>query len=346
MCPGDFDKMDQYRDECHAKLVKIASKYKLPKRILSLEISKEGLEKLSSRNFAYPEARLFPINTPEDTLLSAVYFLEKEASLPYEDDILGNITSAAIAHGVEKDLVNILSEVKASSMYKEASGSEYAYSEGNLYPINSVEELSKSASSFVRDIASFNIAERKNISKALIKKADYYELDLDYPELYTYCSERDVDLKKAAEYMLFRAKRTSDQILKEAMVKVTQGMLTQNSGVTDFEKVAQFIDNYDSATGIDRLVRKGTLPDGYRTIFNKDFSLEKSASVTLAGTKFSEEDFKSLPVEKFAEALGNDFIKASQDRGGNFSVDQAMNIAATLPLGDAEVLSEYLKGNS
>ena len=344
--------MDQYNDPCGTQLEKIAAAYRLPVDLSDKTFHNRALDKVASHKFALPEARLFPVHTPEDTLLSAAFFLTKEASFGKEKDeeIHDVIKAASIAHGVVQDYQRLAKEVYSCDLMKTASASdEYAldctiYDERILaYPINSPDELQKSAEVFINECDRLSAKLKKEAAYNLTKKAEYYGVDLKSAKIDAYAGLRGVDLEKAAEFMLFRAKRSPNESLKTVMVKAAQAMITLPEGQLDFDKIASFIDHYDDVVGTKHLVNKGTIPDGYSTIFNKDL-IEKTAGIKLAGKEFSEEDFKNLPIEKFAEALGEDFVKAASS-GGSFDYSTAMDIASTLPLPEAKMLSEYIGGH-
>ena len=341
--------MDQYHDPCNQELVKFASELKLPEEILKADLNKDAIEKLASSKFAWPEARMFPVHTPEDSLISTVYFLNKKSSLgSYAGEIENRLHAAVIAHNIEEPYLDILRQKGRASIYKEAtSQNEFALSHGSsgVLPLNDENELLRSADELEKNAHLLGSELSKEASRNIAEKAEYFGVDLeDYPTLRAYCGERGIDFEKAAELMLYRAKRAPTSFLQEAMVKMAQSILILPELDIEFEKVAEFIDEFDKTVGTDKLVRRGTIPDGYNTIFNSPL-MTKSAGVTLAGCEYTESDFKALPMEKWSEALGEDFIKAAKDRHGNFSIDQAMNIAATLPLPDARILSEYIEGN-
>jgi len=345
--------MDQYNDPCGAKLEKIAAAHNLPVNLADMTFHNRSLDKVASSQFAYPEARLFPVHTPEDTLMSAVFFLNKKASFGKDKDeeVHDVIKAASIAHNVVEDYQRLAHEAYAGDLMKTASApTDYAldvtvYDERiRAYPMNSPEELMKSAEVFVNECDKLSARLKKEAALNLCKKATRYGLDLNSDKIDAYAGLRGVDLQKAAELMLYRAKRSKHESLKTVMVKAAQAMLVLPEGQLDFEKIASFIDHYDDVVGTSHLVRRGTIPDGHNTIFNKAL-IEKTAGVKLAGKEFTEEDFKNLPIEKYAEALGQDFVKAASS-GGSFDYGKAIDIASTLPLPEAQMLSEYMSGHT
>ena len=62
--------MDHYHDSCHTELIKIAVDINLPEYVKEKDLDATDLKKLSSYDFAFPEARYFPIHTKEDVILS------------------------------------------------------------------------------------------------------------------------------------------------------------------------------------------------------------------------------------------------------------------------------------
>lgn len=343
--------MDQYNDPCNAELVKLASKIKLPTQVQEIDMDPKELDKLASAQFAFPEARLFPINNSGNTLLSAAFYLQKRASLgQYANQIEDRLEAAAISQGVLEPYQDIRKQYHESQLYKEASEQEeYAVDtlSGNTrvqrFPLNSPDEIIKSAQALEDQIDSLSPALAKEASRKLMNAADYYRVPVEQEKINAYCGQRGVDLQKVAEHMIYRSHRAPNETLRKSMLKAAQALISVPEHEIEFEKIAEFIDTYDQAAGTSRLVRKGRIPDGFNTVFNSPL-IEKSAGVKLAGKDYTEDDFKSLPVEKWSQALGEDFVEAATE-GGVFKVAQAMEMASTLPLPDARVLAEYLEGN-
>jgi len=346
--------MDQYNDPCNIELVKMAEKRKLPNRVLQIDLNSKEIEKLASSKFALPEARLFPIHTPEETLLSTAFFIEKKASITKsaQKRIETRLEAASIAYDIVPEYMDLLREDSENSMYKEASAiEEYALDirvngeRVTAFPIGSPEEVVKSAGHISNSLDKLSPDLAKEVCETLIKKADYYRVAIEDTKINSICEQRGVDIEKVAEYMIYRAKRASDPILKSAMFKSAQVMLTTPEHEIEFEKVAEFLNSFDSIAGTNRNVRNGWIPDGYQSVFNQDLILDKQAAsaIKLAGKDYTPDTFEKLAVSKWAEALGQDFVDAATD-GGEFRVAQAMDMASTLPLPDAKILSEYLDG--
>jgi hypothetical protein len=294
---------------------------------------------------------MFPIDQPSETLLSTAFFLEKSAELgSYRGQIEDRLEAAAISQGILEPYLDMRNQYHDAQLYKEAAEQE-TFALDTLvgdtvlkrFPLNSPEDIVKSAEALEAQIDKLSPGIAKEASRRLMKQADYYRVPVDQEKINAYCGQRGVDLQKLAEHMIFRSKRATNEIHRKSMLKAAQAVVSLPEWEIEFEKIAEFIDTYDQAVGTYHLVRKGTIPDGYNTVFNSPL-FEKVAGVKLAGKDYSEEDFASLPVEKWSEALGEDFVEAATE-GGVFKVAQAIEMASTLPLPDARILREYLEGN-
>lgn len=348
--------MDQYSAQADIDLVKIASI--IPKNLLDLnqKYEKQNLEKVGASGFAFPEARLFPIHKPEEAKASYAYFLhnlEKISTCVADPEIIeSRLLCSLVGHGLEKEAT----ELQKSFAGREELSKNASYHDIDNYLSDSISEifserstvsihyLQKEAETLEKNLKLMSTREAKQASLALMKSAVLAKFSTEkYPTIEAYAGIRGTDLIKVAEYMSFRAKRAKSPILKKAMARLAQAILLTNEHELDLDKVAEFIDTFDKATGTIRLVRRGSIPDGHNSVYNRSL-IEKSAGVNLAGHEFSEEQLKALPVEKWEKALGEDFVKSATS-GGEFNYSQAIDIASTLPLPEAKALSLYLEGN-
>jgi hypothetical protein len=294
--------------------------------------------------YAFPEANLFPISTREASLESYTSFLhslEKSSALQtVSKKIEDRLLSALISHGLEKEAAEIYRDyVENSALSKTASFLETdTLLDGSLSE-SVASDLDKVASTVNKSLKHLESTSQKSeLSKLLLQKLAAYDSS-KYEEIHTYAGVRGTDLEKAAELILFRAKRAPDPVISKGLAKLAQVVLICKE--VDLEKVAQLIDTIDEELGTSRLVRRGTLPDGYHTIFNKPL-LEKKAEISIGGREFHEDKLKNLPIEKWQAALGEDFIK-SATINGKFSHAYAIDLATTLPLPEAKTLALYLE---
>jgi hypothetical protein len=326
--------MDQYHDTCHQELVKIAKDHSLPNYALEKDLGAEDLTKLSSHDFAFPEARYFPIHTKEDTLLSSAFFLKKQAEFgDYREAIHARLSAACHAHGISEDFENL------SSFEKKASAKEYLLPELKKFPVNTPEELVK-ASEWLqkqKDIIPPELYRR--MSSDLDKRG--YDLNArPNPEP---CNS--LDIEKAASLMVHRAKKTNNPLLKEAMLKFTKAlMLTQEDGSHDqelIEKLAEFVDRFDKVSGVNK---RGSYGRGRNVVASQESSFVKqaAASLTLDGKVYGPESLEKISVDQLRNGLGSGFVDAVTREDGALDLEKFAEIAETLPLPDKKILAMYL----
>lgn len=173
----DFTKTNNFKGLAVFK--KIAGEQNIPEyvnKITPIE-SEEDLNKLASSAFADIRNREYPINSPANTWLSALYFLtdasefmRKQASV-FHDRIFEAINFAAEMHGIGEDIERLesflASNIKRAS--DTAKNGKFALSvehDGeivNYFPINSLEDIS---------VSNFQLAQNaEHIPLDLVKEA-------------------------------------------------------------------------------------------------------------------------------------------------------------------------------
>jgi hypothetical protein len=326
--------MDQYHDTCHTELVKIARDYNLPEYVLDQDIQTDSLRKLASCDFAFPEARYFPIHTKEDTLLSAAFFLTKKAEFgKYQNSIYDRLKSACISYNIVDDFNNL------DTFEKKANTKEYALPELKKFPINNMKEVEKAASWLRKQKEVFPQDVYLTVKERIEKKASALKDCTVH-----YGVPKVLDLEKAASYMLHRAKKTEDSVIKIAMLKITKAMLlTKEDRSRDpegIQKIAEFIDRFDYLTGVNR---RGSYLKGEDAITSSAlFEKQASASLTIEGRTYTGAELEKVSVSKLREGLGASFVDAISASDGGLDLEKFAEIADTLPLPDKKILAMYL----
>tara|TARA_R110000824_G_scaffold337740_7_gene524323 strand:- start:1026 stop:2021 length:996 start_codon:yes stop_codon:yes gene_type:complete len=330
--------MDQYHDNCHTELLKIARDLSLPEYAKEKDLDETELKKLSSLEFAFPEARYFPIHTKEDAIISSAFFLTKKAEFgKYQNSIYDRLRSACKSYNILEDFDNL------EGFEKQASTKEYLLPELKKFPVNTKEEMIKAGSWLVKQQDTLGPELYQNMKQDLAKRYDAISNEHLGPVL---------DLEKAASLMIARAKKTQDPILKQAMLKFTKAMMVTQSHMKDddrmIEKLAEFIDRYDNVTGVNK---RGSYGRG-REVFTDLKTTKKnydnyyllkqaSATVTLDGKTYTSQDLEKVSADQLRNALGDSFVNAISDNG-TLVLSKFAEIADTLPLPDKKILAMYL----
>jgi len=330
--------MDHYHDSCHIDLIKIAADINLPKYAREKDLDETDLKKLSSYDFAFPEARYFPIHTKEDAILSSAFFLTKKAEFgKYQNSIYNRLRSACMSYNILDDFDNL------EGFEKQASTVEYALPELQKFPINTKEEVTTARKWLRKQASLFTTDQYQEIESKIEKKAaQFYEENVGYEGPV----RRILDIEKAAELMLHRAKKTTDPLLKVAMLKITKAMMVTQQDFSNepetLNKLAEFIDRFDNLSGVNK---RGSYLRGKDVISRSEIfrPLEKqaSATVTLDGKTYTSQDLEKVSADQLRNALGDSFVNAISDNG-TLVLSKFAEIADTLPLPDKKILAMYL----
>jgi len=328
--------MDQYHDTCHKELIKIASDSKLPDYVLAKDLESESLKKLASCDFAFPEARYFPIHTKEDTLLSAAFFLTKQGEFgKYQNSIYDRLRSACTSYNILDDFGNL------ENLEKKASVKEYAIPELEKFPINTEDEVMFAFQALNKQSHLIEVDKYLEIKNRIEKKAqDLGVTSRPVPRI--------LDFEKAADYMIHRAKKTSNPLLKEAMLKVVKAMLLTKEDFTNDDetiyKVAEFIDRFDNLSGVNRRGSYGIGKDSITRggIFSSLTKLASAPSLTIEGKTYNASDLEKVSVAQLRDGLGESFVEAISLESGELDLTKFAEIAETLPLPDKRILALYL----
>jgi len=346
--------MDQDHDILNSSLIKLAENKIIFNIIKKAEIREEkGLDKLVSHQFAFPEARYFPIDTPENTLLSAAYFLEKSGSfsLKTKDLIQKNLVSAAILYNVEDQLLKLAEEILSESKSKELNDSDENYGlvvtiEGRTerkYPLKTEVNVKSAIEYFEKNYAKYPVSWRRYIAENIRSKAYFFNIEIpEESKIREYSGTGGCHIFKAAEYLNERVKYAPTLESATVYNNIAKNLANQPVGSTDLEKTAEFIRKFDELCGMQKFINRGCIKDAYQTIFNEPL-IKKAETINLAGKEFSKDDLANTNKEIYSIAMGEDFIKQVVDDTGHLDTKKLIDVISTLPRPDQSILAEHIK---
>ena len=352
--------MDFTRDSSKRTWIKLASQVTVPdyvKAVVALDM--EDLTKIASAEFAYPAVKMYPVGSPGDTWLSAMYFhvsppAMKKASL---DAIGGSIRRAAAIYGIVADVDKAIAELSGqekSASYREedtygwivkdASGDVVA----RRYCIADSRGVSKAASYFDQYRLKYPFDVRRQVAKFIVKKANHYHIPLE---------SIPPSVLREAGYGVPHLANLSDEIerrsllCKDADVKAVfnnigtvLSVATAAELLQGLDKVAETIDYFDRLVGLDKEYGRGILSpsDLVYSVPLTEASREFDHAVKLAAYVFDVRALAGLGKKAFA-CMGSEFGSAICDARGAVVPSQLRTELEKLSARDRHILEAELR---
>jgi len=353
--------MDFMRDNSKRVWLRLASSITVPDYVKQeVVLDADDLRKLAATEFADPAARMYPVNSPGNTWLSAMYFhvcppALKQASLKYISD---SIKSAAEIYGISKDIDRAKGELEASQEKAASASDEDLYGwivkdeAGNVtakrYCIADIKGVEKAASYFDQNRFKYPFGVRRTISQFIVKKASQHGVALDklpgcvlresgygIPHLSNLVDEierRSLLCKDADVKMVFNNLGT--------LIEVTPG----DELLQCLDKLAETIDHFDHIVGLDQQYGKGILSpsDLIYSVSLPEASDELDCAVKLAAYVFDVRKLAGLGKQAFA-VMGTEFQTAVSDSQGSVDPVKLRHELEKLSSRDKHILESELK---
>lgn len=311
--------MDQQTDRSQAGFLKIAATLQdtgvadfIKKRFSAFgEKSQAPKDK-----FADAENKRFPVDTPENTILSKLYFDHQKASLPeaYAKTVGDKLKTFATLHGIPFSLFAKTEEKTA------AAPPRFSLLDG-IPEVSSAEELSLAGQAFEAQHAKLAMMDRVSFSKAFMKAAE--ELDLKkYPQAiakYAACLDTDLNnVRSMLEYRAIAAQREGKD--GSGYRKLASAVSTDVNidGAESLEKLAQTIHALDEHLGFDAEKYDRKFPDAYSVVFCKQ---AEDAATESTPTSYTKEEIVRL--------LGDEALVTVTKDDGSIDQDKAAKLVKT-----------------
>jgi len=303
---------DQFTDNQFTGLAVLAREYRSELNFAkTANLDSAEVEKLKDRAFAWPERRMFPIHTPEHTMLSYLYTKLSE-EIPSE--VIEHIKIAADIYGITLPQATI-TKIASDSLY-------YLLPRQAMYPVSSAEDCVKFAECLPHVIPQLPITDRTVLCERFLKVAEIYSANVP-----------DVVKQLAGEVV------TSTRLLKEALeVRANTASKTTKF---EYEKLANLMDklpdevkdykgqrllvnkiaSLDIQEGLDRFWGK-KISDPVLSVFNT--------------TKMGEHPMLDMVLgrspQELADVLGEDILPEITDSSGELDPEKVATVIPTLPL--------------
>lgn len=299
--------------------------------IKTAELDDDENAKVASTAFAWPEQRLFRIDSPAQAALSKLY-MSKQADIP--EHVTDTCNKALELYGVT---------FPEEYMVKKASTplTDYLLPHLKRFKVTSKEHVKVANAALFTNRRKMDTNTRAQASINLVKKAAQFKQQVSSFILKT-AGTTLCDTQVLRDWLNARSVETADVGIANGFRKLANETLLMPAlagNREDLVKVACAIQELDEAAGLDNLYDT-KLPDPLQTVFNTD----KIASdvVSVAGKQIPLETLLSIDPEVYQDLLGSDLAGDFISPDGQIDEEQFKIIFPTVPLDLQKVLAAQI----
>lgn len=238
--------------------------------VYELGLQERSFDKLASSNFALERTRQFPLNSPEDTILSKIYFDYTHTKLAeYDRDVVKDrIDTYLNLYNIPEDLFETYQEKSADEKTP-----RYLLPSLETCAVHDKGELQRAGHLFVKEAHKLALNHRVEFAQEFSKLAS--EMDhVPYPkEIAKYAGLLDTDLTNLA-YMLEVRGAAVQRAGKDgsAYTKLAHAVMQveESPKKQELTKLANTINKLDQIYGLDSPRYENKLPDAFSIVFNKE----------------------------------------------------------------------------
>lgn len=281
-------------------------------------------EELPNAAYAWPDARRYPIHTPEHTALSMAYI--KEAGVRIPGDVIANLARAAAIHGIAPNVVQ--SQEKTAS----DDTSEFLLPEKRRFRVKTAEDVALAEHIFFEKFAQMSVEDRAIMAQNLVKSAEQHGVDL-HPSTHKLACLTMTSTQIFRDWMRAReeaATKLGAVIQAQAYQKLGDAFknaepLLDRRG--DQVKLASCVLELDKQAGLVPMYDHSIL-DPLRTVFNTD--VRRDQFVKIGSVLQNKDLIRSMPLTFWQDALGDDIAQEIAP-GGVVDPEALEQILPTLP---------------
>jgi hypothetical protein len=285
------------------------------------EVDYDEADTLPESAFAWPERRLFPVNTPEATTLSQIY--AHGETLPAY--VQANLEKAAELYGVTLQVT----EKVAAEVTEDPS--DYLVPQLRFGRITAKEHVKEAAEFFSNNYKKMDIETRAHAAATLIKKASAFGEKLPVT-FYKHAGLTQTNPRVLGEWLEVRAGLASDQTAKGGYEKLAAYVQDKKqfkvAGRSDLLKIADTIGILDERAGLQGRYDL-TLPDPLLTVFNT--TKTAGSTVRLGGKDVELSQLMNMNPQDYGDVLGEDIVAEITDSKGLLKEAELLDILKTLP---------------
>jgi len=266
------------------------------------EMSPQGFDELPANAFAWSDARLFPVHTPEHTALSMAYM--KEAGVRIPRDVMVKLARAAAIHGIAPEL---LAREKTAS----APAEEFLLPAKRRFRVKTAAEVELAEHIFFEKLAQFPLEDRAVMAKNLVQAAEKHGVELS-PSTHKLACLTMTSTQVFRDWMRAReeaAIKLGAVIQAKAFEKL--GAAYSNAepildAPADQAKLASCVYELDKEAGLTPMYGR-QLADPLAAVYNTE--LRRGDFVKVGSVLQNKALVQSVPLSFWQDALGDDIAK-------------------------------------
>ena len=325
--------IDQFSDPSMRHLFTVFQEHPESEYLIkNATLNHENNEKRASTEFAWPEARLFPVDSPEQAALSRLY-MEKQAGIPPR--VVERCDKALELYGIQMPLqTKTAAEVTIDS-------NEFLLPEMKRFRVRNKDDVKLAADALQNNRRKMNTVTRARASYNLVKKAVNLGVKVPDPILkMAGVTMSDPDPLK--RWIEARIEAAQDETVKEAYQKLLPIVDAQKGRLVsernELVKFASVLSELDEAAGLDTRYDKDLL-NPLDTVFNTNKIAEEL--MELAGRQVPLQTLLALDPETYRDVFGDDLANEFLE-GDEVDPEMLKVILPTVPLDLQQVLAAQL----
>jgi len=279
-------------------------------------------KKVASERYAWPDARRYPVDSMENTVMSKVYFdAQRDQMLDKTADEIGSRI---------RTFLNLYDIPEEGFVWDQVKTAEVTFEPRYLVPglklckVAGAGSLKASAELFEADYRNLKIAQRVEFAQNYVAAARELKLH-DFPEpIAKYASMMDSDMDYTRRMLELRAsaarRRGNDGGAYEKLASKLED-ITEPPNAAELTKLAECIHQLDVHNGFDSRKYRNKLPSPYEVVFNKAAS-------------YIDEDLGAGPdIDTMTKAdvvaqFGEEALDAVEDEDGDLNREKLKNLMA------------------
>jgi hypothetical protein len=298
----------------------------LKQKLKNITFDPGSLKDATPKAFAHPGKRMFPVNTPENTLLSKAYFDGQAQALdPTEAKTIGdNIDKHLSLHNLPGDQF-IYKQAADNSTDKPVVLKEPAYMlpEFAFCKVASASDLNTARKLFHKSNSRLQLADRVEFSKNFIKVAKELKQPIRSEEIMKYAGTLDFDpvhTQCALELRSGLARRKGKSSAKFRKLASALKDFSGNPSRDELVKLAHVVTGLDEDAGISEKDYNDFIESPFGVVFTKVAS-EASEAMETQG-----KDLDKLSKAEIVGQFGDSVLDIVENPDGSIDYDALKNV--------------------
>lgn len=313
---------DQFSDPSYRAVFQMTMAHPEAQEIIkTASMDLEENEKVADAAFAWPERRLFRIDTPAHTALSKM-FMVKQAGVPPE--VVARCDKALDLFEVHLQLTE-----KTAA---EPDLDDYIFPSVRRLRVVTKEDVKLASEAIRNNLKQMDTRTRAQACTNLVKKATDLGQSVP-PWALKYAGYTMCDTGQLRDWLGARAEATKDETLKFGYTKLAEelrGLPPLCSDRDELIKVASVVQELDEAAGLEKHYDRDLL-DPLATVFNTEKLADEM--MELGGRQVPMQDLLSIDPEMYKDAFGPDLADEFIDKtSGEIDPAQLKVILPTVPM--------------